>query len=151
MGLRAAVGLATVLAAAEVTGASESPTRAETQFRRRAAEFKKLRRALDKDNDWHRRCATALRWFDAHRNLITDGPLSCAELQNRLGPPDFPSPRSLDSWLPKGKYGSADAETKVLDYEATPQDDISSSLVRLSIFCSKGKATSVTFELRIGD
>jgi hypothetical protein len=150
MMLRGAFGLVAVLAGTRTTDATQPhPTETEAQFRHRAAAFKKLRRWPDKDNDWHRRCASALEWFNAHQELISDGRRTCAELRNRLGPPDSPSPGSLQSWMPKGKYGGGDAETERLDYEAAPQDDISSSRVRLTISCSNGKATAVAWALRI--
>jgi hypothetical protein len=144
--------VATFLAAAGSGHAQGTGRRAtEAEFRRHAAELKKLRRSPQHDAGWDRRFAATVGWLFDNAEIFADGRRSCAEMKRRLGPPDPPSPLDVDA-LPEVRQRrarqSAPPEEEVLVYSAPSHDAIGDGRISLQIDCRNGKTTSVAFEGR---
>jgi hypothetical protein len=119
---------------------------AETDFRRRAAAFRKLRRLPKNDAAWGRRYEDAVHWFVSNGDIVADGHRSCAEIKRRLGPPDPPSPFEMNA--PRsGPQADALPEER-LEYSSSSCDAVGCGRIVLIIGCHRGKPTAVALDTK---
>ena len=130
------VFVATLVAPVSAKESGTSTT--ETDFRRRAAAFKKLRRLSKHDAAWDRRFEEAVTWFASNSEIIADGHRTCAEVRRRLGPPDPSSASDKD----------ARSAEESIEYSSAACDAIGCGRIKLIIGCDRGKATAVALDLK---